>query len=453
MSEQNEEANNQLRHDQLPDEADQHSSISAEIEPEQDNELFPPTSPRRRTRPILFAVIIVLLVVIIVGIASPLRNAIFSSFSPATPIPSPTFQPEAVSFTYDPHMGSVTVNGHPYQRGTTLHLSVGKYQIVWRGEPFQPITCTLVVPYSPTLDTCGNYENRGDTSDSEQLTFFPDLSYLSKNEQASLLSQIQASLGKLQASDTVYPGEQYALLSSTTQLASPAKATTLLHATLSFHLDTDPHSTRQCGQSDSECGLNGQNCHLFCTSLANYVPATSTAFHWNVIALLYSQWDYTAANGKSVAKSQPDSISSVTGTEQSIHLSLTWTRATNTWHVSPTITSGFTPPGGDPLSTKGTDLGCADAQDLVTSSYGVTQQSPATTLTWQQFAIGSNRAAGCLAVAQSDTSSHVSPAYFLYRFGVLLAANMQAHQYFPNIPLVDSYEQGIAQSIAGQHHL
>ncbi len=428
---------------------DQQIPFSPEVESDEDTDLLlPPKIDHARFGPAFLAVIIVLLVVVLVGIVTPLRNVIFSPFSPSTPTPLPTFPPEAVTFLFDPHMGSVTVNGHTYQHGVTVQLSNGKYQIVWRGEPFQPITCTVSVPYSPTLDTCGNYENQGDTADSRDVTFFPDLSYLSKNEQASLLSQIQASLDTLQASVTVYPGEQYASLSSTTQLASPVQATYPLRATLSFHLDADPHSTRQCGQSDSECGLNGQNCHVFCTSLANYVPATPTAFHWNVIALMYTRWDYTMTDGKSVAQGQPDSISSITGTEHSIHLSLTWIRSTNTWQVSPTITSGFTPPGGDPLSSKGIDLACSNAQDLVASSYGVTQQSPATTLTWQQFAIGSNRAAGCLAIAQSDLNSHASSAYFLYRFGVLLAANSLAHTYFPHLPMADAYEQGIAQSIA-----
>lgn len=39
------------------------------------------------------------------------------------------------------------------------------------------------------------------------------------------------------------------------------------------------------------------------------------------------------------------------------------------------------------------------------------------------------------------------PAYYLYRFGVLLAANDLAHRYFPSLPIADTYEQTSAQQI------
>ena len=76
-------------------------------------------------------------------------------------------------------------------------------------------------------------------------------------------------------------------------------------------------------------------------------------------------------------------------------------------------------------------------------------------LSWGFFA-AKDRAAGCLGVAVpgDNTTSPTTPtkgAYFLYRFGMLLAVNNKAHQYFPDLPLADAYEQGIAQQIVTYH--
>ena len=405
---------------------------------------IPPPRPQGRLGLIFIAVAIVLLVAVIVGTVTPLRNVIISSFSSPTQPASP---PKTISISFDSNVGSVTFKGQTYHQSFTLQLPAGAYPITWRGEPFRPITCTATVPFSLPQDTCGPYETQDYPNRVESITFFPNFSYLSSKEQATLLQQIQAALGTLKASETVLPGESYALFSSTTQLTSTVQAAHPLRATLSFHLDTDLHSTRQCGQNDPECGLNGLDCRVFCTSIQDYAQSTSTEFRWHVVAVLYPSWDYTTLDGKTVATGQPDSTSSVTGTEHSVHLDLTWNRAADTWHVSLPIQSNYSPTGGD--SSSFIDVACANAQELTAASYGVTKQIPATTLTWK-FAIGSNHAAGCLAIAQSDTDPHAAPAYFLYRFGILLAANAQAHSYFPDFPMVDANEQSIAAQIAAQ---
>lgn len=408
----------------------------------------PPSKPRGRVGLVFLAVAIILLVAVIIGTITPLRNVFLSSSS--SPTQQPVLPPKTIAISFDSHVGSVTFNGKTYHQSFALQLAAGKYSFTWHGEPFEPITCTATVPFSLPQDTCDPYEYVSpETPNSESITFFPNFSYLSAREQAALLQQIQAALATLKASQTVLPGESYALFSPTTQLTSIVEVTSPLQATLSFHLDTDPHSTRQCGQNDGECGLNGLDCRVFCTSVEDYAQSTATAFRWHVVAVLYPSWDYTTLDGKTVGTGQPDSTSDVTGTEHSVHLDLTWNRAADTWHVSLPIQSLSSSGGLVSPSFTGIDIACANAQELTTASYGVTKQTPATTLTWK-FAIGSNRAAGCLAVARSDTDPHAAPAYFLYRFGVLLAANAQAHSYFPDFPLADASEQSIAVQIAAQ---
>lgn len=449
-SEQNQKSDSQTHDGQHQQSGiDQDTAISSRARTRVNLHPVPPPGPRGRVGRIFMAVAIILLVAVIIVTVTPLRNLIISPSS--SPSPTQTASPpKTIAISFDPHVGSVTFKGKTYHQSFAVQPAAGIYSFTWRGAPFQPITCTATVPFSLPQDTCGPYEYVSpETPNSESITFFPNLSYLSTREQAALLQQIQAALATLKASETVLPGEHYALFSPGTQFTSIAQATSPLQATLSFHLDTDPHSTRQCGQNDGECGLNGLDCRVFCTSIEDYVQSTATEFRWHVVAVLYSEWDYKTLDGKTVATGQPDSTSDVTGTEHSVHLDLTWNRAADTWHVSLPIQSLSSSGGLVSPSFIGIDIGCANAQELTTASYGVTKQTPATTVTWK-FAIGSNHAAGCLAVAQSDSNPHAASAYFLYRFGVLLAANALAHSYFPDFPQADASEQSIALQIAAQ---
>jgi hypothetical protein len=69
---------------------------------------------------------------------------------------------------------------------------------------------------------------------------------------------------------------------------------------------------------------------------------------------------------------------------------------------------------------------------------------------WQYLA-GTNSANGCLAegsLLNNFTPVPTLPApQLLYRFGVLLAVNAVAHRYWPDLPVADSYEQGIAKQL------
>lgn len=78
--------------------------------------------------------------------------------------------------------------------------------------------------------------------------------------------------------------------------------------------------------------------------------------------------------------------------------------------------------------------------------------TPGIAVQWGVFA-GSNHDDGCLGAASPDYNYNfqiIPPqsALFLYRCGILIAVNPLAHRYFPDLPVADAYEQGIAQSIA-----
>jgi hypothetical protein len=84
----------------------------------------------------------------------------------------------------------------------------------------------------------------------------------------------------------------------------------------------------------------------------------------------------------------------------------------------------------------------------------VTVKGQVESLFWPQYTSGKNAAVGCLGAASQTPNNPTTPvtinassAYCLYRFGVLLAANAQAHRYWPNMPVIDAYEQGIVQQL------
>jgi hypothetical protein len=74
-------------------------------------------------------------------------------------------------------------------------------------------------------------------------------------------------------------------------------------------------------------------------------------------------------------------------------------------------------------------------------------------LQWR-FASGVNPASGCAGVGSptsqlsvDNTPEAIHAAYALYRFGVILAANSAAHQFWPQLPLADGYEEQLAQHL------
>lgn len=166
------------------------------------------------------------------------------------------------------------------------------------------------------------------------------------------------------------------------------------------------------------------------------------------VGLEYGTWEYKTESGKVIGQDIPDTTSAVVDLDHSIQLYITWSN--QAWHVKVdfTVINGiaFVPFTGD--------VACSIAQEMVnlSTNFGSTQDSSHTLVNWS-FEPGKNRAAGCLGqigASQGNQLPSSQPAYFLYRFGILLVANASAHFYFPAFPVADAYTQNIAQQIAAQ---
>jgi len=341
-------------------------------------------------------------------------------------------------------------------------LPRGLHLITWNDEPFRPITCTVIVPPLLGHEPC-SFESQVQVPgrDSARLiAFTASLTNLPAAQQNALTQQAQGALNLLASTDTVRVGEKYVRHQST-QSTLVTTATQVLHAMLHFHLDTDPNSNRQCIAASGACHIDTQDCHLFCTlpdlsfsqpgtAQPTSTPSTSPSRSaWLVSALAYLTWNYTTADGKAIARNQPDIATAIDGSnEYSIMLQITWDGTA--WHVVPIHDTKTLPVGTTTLDT--VDPACTSARQLVdeTSSFkiSVSAKQP---LNWV-FVVGTNRAAGCLGIIRPESSPASAPAALcLYRFGVLLAANDAAHHDFPNLTMADAYEQSVAQQIAAQH--
>ncbi len=421
--------------------------------------LMSPQSPRqRRQRLITFIALGALALLIVLGSTPGVRYLASSRFARVTALstPTPALPSEDTQFYVqaNPPWGHLTIDGRlvsstPAPRAAPpLHLSPGHHTLQWRAAPFTTQNCTLSVPPDYASDTCADnnlIEVAGGTSASI-ISFEVSLDDLPVEQRIALVNTAQAALNGAQSRTVVRPGERYALPAScsasqplTGQLSGCfGVAHQPLQAMLHFQLDTDAATNAPCASPEPSppCSFSSQNCHLFCS---NFSPSA-----WDVMAPVRDYFTFTLPNGHVVEQNVPDNLSQ----ELLVPLQITWDRSG--WHVSLQLGSAqpfFGFPTCEPLGLNTNLLG--DPQIT----------TPSLSLASLQFsyAVGPSLADGCVAVATYNSLSgstptppapQTQPAFLLYRFGIILAANSLAHRYWPYLPVADTYEQQLAAQIA-----
>ncbi len=405
--------------------------------------------------------LVVLTLLVILGSSASVRDMVALRLFGPTPIPTASLVPGDDLFYIEgtPSWGSISIDGHvlphPPAIGLNppLRLARGQHRITWSAPPFLPQRCVASVPPRLTTDNCHitNINEFRPGPPASVIIFYESLAILPGDQRAALTQQVQALLDTLRSTETVLPGEQYVHAQPNSLIDT---ATQPLHATLRFLLDANTSSNQPCvlqqaseieSNSGEPCGLQGQNCSLFCTQLeqTSPVPLPFLGDGWNVSGMVRTSWDYTTLDGKVIAADQPDERGGATGIEHSLPLHITWDGSR--WHVAISKETNFT---------------CAAAQDDLTvdrsfETFGIETNHALA----YSFATEPNHAAGCLIVVDlyplllpnataTPSSSPSPPAYLLHRFGLFLAANAAAHRYWPNLPLADIYEQKLAQLLA-----
>lgn len=441
---------------------------------EEDEFEFPP--PKRR-HPFALITAIVLIIVIVGGgllAAHTVGGRVLGLF----PTPTPTLIPGENLFyiTTSPAWGKVSIDGHavshlPEIGSTPLTLATGGHTIRWDALPFPPQQCLVYVP--PQLSTggaCSASSSEPVQSGKDSglpatiISFAATFSSLRAAQRTTLLSATQKAFDTLQSIDTVQPDEQYVDLNSHDLIAT---ATQPLKATLRFKLDTNPNTNATCvaitiGGFGQSCQEEGGDCDVLCNGQGEFQgfgPASGSM--WEVFGIVHMSYDYTTLSGQVIARNQPD-VPDASNPDYLIPLTLSWNGAD--WSVSV-----HSAPGGGPFGPISPI--CIPAESVIygngveASYFGIANNTltdpivngRGVALTWLKFSSGPDTASGCLAVAspnpatqQTPVTVNASSAYCLYRFGVLLAANAQAHRYWPKLPVVDAYEQSIVQQLVSQ---
>ncbi|HEX6481508.1 MAG TPA: hypothetical protein VF043_21925 [Ktedonobacteraceae bacterium] len=414
--------------------------------------------------------VVALAMLVILGSTAGIRSLLSGGTESPLPTPATSSRPrnDLFYFQLNPPWGHLSIDGHTVARmpvdstDPPLSLSPGQHKLLWQAAPFRPVSCILVVPVISNPSTCNHSqftpENTNQLISIVELRVSTDL--LPATRRTALLAATQAALDKEQHSQTVLAGESYAVPS---EIAGPGhKACRLekqvvlcftttkqqLQATLRFQLDTDITYGAPCSDGQA-CSYNGFDCRLFCSltdgQWPDSPPVVPPASAWGVVVPVHSFWQFTTATGQVVAGDEADNFVGGIENEHLVALEITWDGVA--WRVSvlPANSQGF-------FSVPVCDSALGDAQNLVNNVIINNVQIS----TSYQFAYGNDPSAGCLIEVAQEQVPYVTPtptssppvmAYLLHRFGVLVAANAQAHHLWPFLPIADENEQHIVQQL------
>src|SRR5579863_1514747 len=119
------------------------------------------TRQQRAVRGTVTAGFLILAVLLILGSYLPARDVITLSFESLIPTSVPALAPGANLFYIQRTLSwsTISLDGHTLAHvpvtssNTPLELTRGSHEVVWRAEPFEPISCTVSVP-AAAKDTC-----------------------------------------------------------------------------------------------------------------------------------------------------------------------------------------------------------------------------------------------------------------------------------------------------------
>jgi hypothetical protein len=416
---------------------------------------------QRRKQVFLTASVVMLLLLVFVGSYTPTRTFVLNAVLPPPP-PTVPLLPGADLFyvSASPPWGQLFIDNTPVKHlpvisiDKPLQLQRGHHVLEWRAAPFRSQHCTVSVPRLFLTDTCfmNTLTMISRNTSASLITFSVSLTALADSQRASLVETIQAALNAQQSVDTVQVGERYAIPDSKKQFAI---ATQPLKATLHFQLNTDVQANVFCidniwGMPNQSCMFDGQDCRLLC-SLPRFVLERAVPTNtWTAYGIVRSSWDYATLDGHRVAQDQPASTGDGSLDEHMMSFSISWDGTH--WHVTTMFTTavGAVPNEGGPT--------CFPAVDNFLS-YGTLTPNLTDGASYSvQYEAGTVHATGCLVtllIIRGNGNGVATPqvavasvAYALQRFGVFVAINNTAHELWPNMPMADTYEQGIARQIA-----
>ena len=422
---------------------------------------------RRHRRPLTAAsvALVALAVLLILASSASIRNLAGSLLARHNPSPTvaPTILLDSDLFYIDaaPPWGHLAIDGRYIAGlpipgfGAPLRLSPGRHTLTWRASPFYDQQCTLTVPPNYASDTCevddGAYTYPPGGLSISAISFEESLSTLPLELSAALASAAQVALAGKRSVGTVRSGELYALAPdnpacrpAATEPLCYAVAAQPLQAALNYQLDTGGHSNENCLDPQPNCSQQYQSCYVFCAA------QSSPTGEWSVLVPVLPLWTFTTLSGAVVERDIPDNSLSDFATgrmtdELLMPLLITWNGTE--WNVLVPPTTNLQQVGifNNPA--------CAAAASTLQSFEPPADASGQPVYLQWQFASGANPAAGCVGVGSPtsqqpfNTPEAIPAPGVLYRFGVIVAVNDEAHRFWPQLPLADAYERQLAQQL------
>jgi hypothetical protein len=339
--------------------------------------------------------------------------------------------PKTVGVISNINFGTLTVNGQKIAGSlpVLVHFHAGANTVTLSAPPFRARTCTFTYPsLIPSASTsghaCGSPKFTppmliGDQSASDGVVdVLFDGSDLADAQRSAAQDAITKALAALQLSTHVPAGDYFATGTTASGGIQTRRATQPLQATL-VAAPLDPSQA---------AGLGGLLCPQPPCAAGLFQPeqyAMLTGPTWIVAETLGASLRFTAADGRLVATTPVYPI-------PGLFLTLVYDAPSPGWHYQPMVS----PITGVPDQTLGDMVSgsmCNPGMDALTHLLQPAYPSPGQQSLGFRFGGGSHPLEGCT-ITLIDQTGHDKGA-FVWRFGVLLAADAPAHQLLPALPM------------------
>ncbi len=412
------------------------------------------TLQQRRIQLVATVTLVSVLLFVLLGSSTQVSNRIIQAIIPSALSPKAGPEVELFYFDANPTWGHLFIDDKQVAHlpritrssDMPLRLTQGRHVLRWIAAPFVPQQCAISVPFNTSTNTCHfDKFTQYPKGNGAWLFHFPmSLAQLPRPEFSDLVTTVQAELDLHAPTETVLPGEMYAV---NTTGKSVQRATKPLKATLHYQLDVENNLDGVCStlfEESTPCTFNGQECYLFCTVPTITRTFRTTTASWEVFAAVQASWEYSTSDGTILAQNQPELLGTTIVYDHLLPLHITWDGTH--WHVALRTVQTLS------YAQQQLDVACNTALNTIKNVLVPSSSEQAhSSINWQYVSDG-NPADGCLSMATlnegQSTFSAPPVAYCLHRFGVLLAANMLAHSYWPDLPLADAHEQQLAQTLA-----
>ncbi|MGH2515552.1 MAG: hypothetical protein ACRDHP_07840 [Ktedonobacterales bacterium] len=337
---------------------------------------------------------------------------------------------ETIYFEHAVPWGKLSVDGQatpsPTDSATdAITLAPGRHTLLYDAPPFALLQCHLQVPIT-TQDNCPlEFAPPALSAQSQIYVRIIDLGgtpdRLPASQVAALSRVLDAALRPLD-SETILPaGSAYLGING-----QPATTKKLLLATLTFRLNTDTHIVVPYLPGGYLCS---QICYL---GAAYPNDGSGAGGGWGILALAHVTWTYAQPQGMTILRDAPTSPVPE-GSIALISAGVTWD---GTWHA--VAVPGENQFGMSPI--------CEIANDLLPSSPSTGANLDTSTHTEVPTPTPAD---GCLLTIQMNHGTTPGTAALVfYRFGILYAANAEAHVLYPGLPLATPSDAALAQNIA-----